>query len=89
MQTTQAKMIYDYCKKQGWESFMWGDGHMLDRLYEAADLHIRNPHPSNKWQAVLHICDRNSKTKKPLFRKARVNLHGHRGIAFARRFYVL
>jgi hypothetical protein len=89
MKTTQANIIYDYCKKQGWDSFMWGDAHILESLYEAAGLRIRNPHPSNKWKAVLNICETNSKTKKPLFRKVRLNLHGQGGISFARMFYLL
>ena len=89
MQTTKAKMIYDYCKQQGWESFMWGDAQRLDRLYDAAGLQRRNSDPLKKWQAVLQICDQNSQTKKPFFRKVRVNLHGQGGMSFARRFYVL
>jgi hypothetical protein len=89
MQTTKAEMIYEYCKKQGWESFMVGDAHLLDALFEAAGLHVSSPQSARKWQTVLNICEQNTKTKTPLFRKVRVNLHGHGGIAFARRFYVL
>lgn len=67
---------------------MWGDARILESLYDAAGLRLRDPQPPRKWQAVLNICERNSRTKKPLFRKVRVNLHGQGGIAVARRFYV-
>ena len=87
--TRAPERIYDYCKKQGWKSFMWGDGAMLDELFAVAGLQSSNPDPAQKRRAVLNICEKNSKSKKPLFRKARVNLHGQGGIAFARKFYVL
>jgi hypothetical protein len=86
MKTRKAKIIYDYCKEQGWDTFMWGDGSILDELFEKAKLKAQrlhlahDDHPIDKWRAVLDVCDRNVKSKNPLFRKLRVDLRGMQGI---------
>ena len=79
-------MIYEYCKEQGLDSFMWGDGSILDKLFEVAGLKAQrihslySHHPIDKWAAVLNVCDKNSKTQRPLFKKFHVDLRGMQGI---------
>jgi hypothetical protein len=86
MKKTKARIIYEYSKVQGWDSFMWGDGSILDVLFEVAGLKAQrlhnayDDHPIDKWAAVLNVCEKNSKTQRPLFKKFHVDLRGMQGI---------
>ncbi len=97
MKTRKAEIIYNYCKEQGWDGFIWGDGSILDELFEKANLkaqrlHLKNDdHPIDKWKAVLDVCEKNVKSKNPLFRKVFVDLKGLQGIphGYVRGFFLL
>lgn len=84
LKPTKAQIIYDYCKKQGWDSFMWGDGSLIDEMFDVAELKAEkingSVYPVSKWKAVLDVCEKNAKSKRPLFKKFHVDLRGMYGI---------
>ena len=59
---------------------------MSEVLFEVAGLKAQrlhdlySDHPIDKLAAVLNVCEKNSKTQRPLFKKFLVDLRGMQGI---------